>query len=893
MSKSRAFLGALDDILRKSLGAVKKDVQKVKGFAKKLTSETVETLSSEQVDDVIREAAKVSDASIERTIQMEVGDDIKSAVDDTVRIVQDSFKKNGSFTDKTKNRLGTWFTPDEIESIQTLGDDLFTNKKLNRELSNKMKVQEYNKKAVSLEGELRTLLKDDFDRIKPMIDNISGTSADVAKERAKVLWKMRAVAKKKVIAGGMEKKGAIGKIIGLKSTLSDKMDDLFEIANKLNFKSAKDSIDNFANYIDGAEGINHKSKNLLTEMYGEASRFDADTQLKIAKAYDEMVDNVDDIVLVGDGNTTYKSIKGSKAILEKYGLGGEHQSFINRMKNTMRAIKKTEYDMSNGVFNNKHLQFESFSRVPDDIVSNTVERYHTKFLADIGPNYRPLIPTDEHRVAIEAAKKIDPLSSDYNFTKYNSYSERGRLDSSQLAADYSKQLGLADSIKEYIKFPNQMIKKYGDNLLDKVEADFSVLGVSKGDKNIGKFFEGLDDMRRHWNDIHAFPDKMPEGAIANVANTITYLNKVFALSAPRMAMFNALQPITNNVTKNPIQVLKSQLGAGGILFDLCFSKGNMKKAIARNAAREKDPLFRAVKERYFREHYPNVQSALLDMEQPLIGKLKQLSNYVTMMYQTSDTYTRMVNLDACNETFMRAFKRHKGMQLKDPAQFVNLMSKELQIKQLGLRKREKIMKALLKKDMDDAMFQYAKEVTELELYNYGKYGRPELLDKAKKNPIVANAVTFISWPLYYTNVMKTVSRAAAQGNYKPAAYQAALAVGWVGAMSKLSDSSDEEIAQYGKYGLYRTPVIQPLLGLAKLPERSVSGILGPTIDALTYPAVKSTQLLSDQFSENKNIFDYYAQDAEERLERMPASARPTAIYEFYKVMSDIMKGNID
>ena len=866
----------------KEVGAIGKDITKTKGaqVGKALTKEETEkVLQKIAIPEVKKQLGKGFKENVAKIVDEKIVKDRQRVIN----LATETYKKdNKTLTKGVVERLkAVGLDEDEIRKFDTK-ELSFAN--LSETLKNKHRAKYYKE----FEGKLYVEVKDRFgDAFKKIDDQLSKVKDDGVAgtiKRAKILYDARTGWQASVV-GRQPKENVFQKISNIRTTLKDKVDILYKDLKGKGLVNESEKAIQFRSFVDSLEGFQVRSKNMISGLKAEWAKYTDDQQWAIT----QYIENLDKTRMKlrnsnTSGNLAMMQLEADDVIAKQFQLTDDMIMSANKTMDVFRRLKKTEWKMANRDFNyNDLVDFENIKgfNVPDKNL------YSTPKVGDLGINYMHIAPNAERRkelLELSFEKNIfENMSTDLqNLTGGSSMWKSRNIDGSLLRNDRSARLKASEAFDDYIgKYTNSLTKTYGNSYLDEMSTSFTVFSpFNASAKEVGQNIDAVGNLKKHWDDIHARRDNIPESNLFKVMTVFTDLTKKTALASPRTALFNLSQPFTNNVTKDFTSIMKAQLKNTSTFFDIVFTGGNKKNAVQRMINRRHDPATKKVFERYFREFYPDLYAANMNFGHSQFGdKINKLTNWITFAYTNSDMITRAVNLDASILHANKVFKKWGHLKQSNTKEYVKQLRKGLNLDAFGSVDDEVLTNLMMKSNSDDFLYEYARRATDLEIYNYGKYGRPEIIDKAKKNPVTSNMLAFMSWPLYYTEVLGGAISAAKNGNYKPLASLSAIAGGWYLGMSQLAEVDNETLANIGSYGIYRTPVIQPVASLPLALERSFGGVLFPSVAAIMYPGFKTISELDNTITTKPNFFDFTSNNLEKAIVNSPVVSRSKDLYE--------------
>ncbi len=578
------------------------------------------------------------------------------------------------------------------------------------------------------------------------------------------------------------------------------------------------------------------------------------------------------------GQNTFKTPHGktqpvSKKLMQQlqgpdgksfYKLHGEYLDddiirLSNKYTNVQRRLMKSQKDLASGRTQNalENLSVDP-KKIPDSYIEFRGKRFSTDTIGDLGENYIPYVPREAVKESMRKNKILDP-------NVFGALDGTSTLSKARKATRHFEQKPwltkrMDDSIGLYAhKYGKAVEQGAPIEALNRAEASFALTdqfigsttaakgATMQGARNQTKAFQ---DIRQHMQSI--FEKNRDAGAgetllshftdpITNLSKSYALVNRSLAMSSPKLALLNRFQPFNMRFTNEsiPRSFLDNLAGVGKSdmkAVKTLFRKGNMKQVVKElSSQKNMTPIERYTVQKYFDTYMSDMTSAVIHLGEN--KTLRKLSDVITLPFTSGDIAARYSVAKSSVKSIQKAVKKYPGNPKK--------IMKEAAIDVLDYQDQNAVMTALKKANFStvtkEAASSYTNAMINKKLFNYGKFGKPAIIDKARQNPLLALTVTLSTWPMYWGNTMRTVARAYGQGNKQPAKKLLATAATWFGGMaggySMLKDE-DGKFAEYMRdftsYGVNRTPIFSPVSGALNLLNRPVSGIGADQVGMLNY-----------------------------------------------------------
>ena len=327
-----------------------------------------------------------------------------------------------------------------------------------------------------------------------------------------------------------------------------------------------------------------------------------------------------------------------------------------------------------------------------------------------------------------------------------------------------------------------------------------------------------------------------------------------ALSSPVTAGFNAHQPFTNsimyhgfaNVFNGYVALSKAVFEAtpkmiGGTnkafherkIFEFVTSKKWLKKATETVIDEKSLSKYHDVLDWYFHVKNPDVLMTDAFHMEPSVSKI---FGVVTSLFSGSDIFSRGTTLVSVAKQTDAVFAGYKGKWWKDE-KALNKIVKSFHLEEFDAIPRRRLHDLLRTGQAKEFRREFATSAVEMELFDYTRIGRATITNKLILNPLASRAGRFLSWNMFYTDLMKGVKRSWDAGDKEPLINLAKNAAIWYGVAVGASSLTDEGSFAQGvaKKGISRTPFAGSLMAVAGFANRPTLGIGSSTVSTIFAP----------------------------------------------------------
>jgi len=741
-------------------------------------------------------------------------------------------------------------------------------------------------------------------------------------------------ATRRVASDTMRKVNNFSDVQRFSGTLGDKISTLHDEFLKYNNKAGADACKRAHSFLNNAAAIETMTKaakfnteNLMEEM-GDAKRMamrEYISKMEVGRfSFANKLDNA---------GVPLKKIEGDWQLAKELGLSVDDISLFNKVKNIERTTLYGEVARAKSRhpkdFDDSVKEIASlYDNVRDDTIMFK-ENMSFDDIHDIGINYFPIRINPEHKASVSAAKELK-----YGVESLGGYSGEQRAfhrmsrDSagSKASIDFSLRLDPKEEMSQYFdSVVNENTYKAGKQYIDNIGKSatiFDALNHSKdfieGKREYADAYGGmLNNVMKTWEDMFA-PQKQPTHWLTKGLATITDANTALALGQsvtailglplgnfggfaegqrmplfnflqvlPTTAMFKGIMPTLGAIKDSPsfVKAFLASKGEGSV-FKKMLSKSNIELSIKSMTEGIQEPVLKKAFTDYWKYEAPDVtMQSLYTMN----GRMQQVFSALTTIFKMSDISARGVGLTAAVKYGERQYARHADSIAKGSAKAIDSIVKDLHMYEFNSLEREYIMEAV--KNKSEFLSRFARMSVRSELFNYSRYFRPGMITKYKKHWASARAMRFMTWNMYYTNLLRGVKRSYDAGDKAPAVNAAKLASAWFGilALSKLTD--DETVDSFAAYGIGRTPVIAPLVGMVNMGYRDVSGILAPSISTMAVlPLMVGDKMFDIIGNSKKDNIDYVYENVYNNFKRQPALRVPI-VKELFEYTEELIQGD--
>ncbi len=751
-------------------------------------------------------------------------------------------------------------------------------------------------------------------QIEAMFSNLDvKTSKELNKNVGAAVAAARSVAGKTLRES--KRFGTIDKHTG---TINDKISLLHDEFLRNGNKAGADACKMAKRYVDNAaaiETLNRAAKfnveNLLNEVPLEKRQ-------KMREYVSEMdVNRFSFADKIDDGIGIPKRIEGDWQLASNLGLSVDDVARVNKIKNydriTLYGESKRELASSPKDLDDVTREVSAlYENISDDAIIFK-ENLTAGDVRDIGINYWPAKPNAEHKEAIRLAKvekygesSIESYWGDQIATHRMMRDPKG----SKLVKDYSLR---EDPLVEYMSYFDSVsvenTRKAGAKYLDSIGKRATVYDLLNNSKKYVEgardyapvYKEGLNNILTDWHNMFAV-QQQPTNVIMKGIAHITDMNTALALGQSitgllgpafgnfgavaeggRMPFFNFLQVLpTTAMFKGILPTLGAMYEAPSAnlaylksvkqnsIFKKMTSKGNIEGAIDIMTEGIKDPLLKKAFSDYWKYEAPDVtMQELYSMN----GKVQKVFSALTTIFKLSDVSARGVGLTAAVRYGERQYAKYADDISKGSAKAIDRLVQDMHLYEFNSLDREYIMEAMRNKE--EFLSRFARMSVRSELYNYSRYFRPAAITASRTHWAKARAARFLSWNMYYANLLKGVKRSYDAGDKAPMRNAAMLASTWFGALYLGGLVDDDTVDSYVTYGIGRTPVIAPIVGTVGTTYRELTGIMAPSISTAVVLPIKVADSLFDLIDNEKtDSVDYIYEKVYNNFKRSPVLRVP-------------------
>jgi len=937
MSKTKGFIAAIK-VVSKKIG--KQFANVVDDLQVAVGDDALKVMDKYALNTITKVKSQITKRKsyftfIDKTVDENVSNKINALTDEFKAIRKGSESAKAALSKKVKQQTGITIPESSFDDVNALRDDVknFHRKaiyeKINDDLYSELHFYGGDDRLITETAQGLGLKKES---VKKMWENgnigkfMAGLTVDDAKKLNKHLYKSVA-ANRKLASLQVNEVFKFSELERYSGTIQDDISRMYDVFGKTGNKAGQAACEKahaFVTYANSLETVIDRTGKSIASVLEETtperrlairnyveSQIAADIKAKPIKTKDGIFRNIE-----ADWDNVYKNALSDDEVL-----------LANKITNANRLTKKYEYDLyyskdSKDLKDTLANSVNALDDIADDVILYKDIDLSTPEIGDYGINYWHVSITDEHRKTVRAAidAKHDGINWDNTGSKQYGYQISRRSGGSEALFDAEKRLDPLDELNKYFyEFRDYNLHRIGKAYMENIRQAATIEDLLNTSKAFAKHKQKYDKSTKfmvnaiaeRWDRIFARqtqPDNIVTKLLAGVADantsaalgqSITSLTNVFvgdfssAAVGQRMPFFNSLQPMTTTAMfkgiiptlaalKDSPSVAKAFMKAtkqnGG--FKKIFSPANMEIAIKDISNNIDDPLLQKAWKDYWKYENPDV---LMKQLYTMDSKIQTVYDALTTIFRLSDISSRSTAIAAAVRHAERQYGRYAPEQILkgDPKTLDNLV-RNLHLWEFNSLDRKHIMEAVKKKE--EFISRYATASVRSELFNYSRYFRPEIVERAKTHWATARAVRFLSWNMYYTNLLRGVHRSYINGDKEPLRNMLKLAIVWYGTASYGSGVDDKTIQSFANYGIGRTPMISPVIGTATTSYRELTGILAPSIAVMTALPLKVADILSDSASgekSQKDFVDYAWEKNYNLLVRQPA-ARP-----FIKIYKDI------
>jgi len=541
-------------------------------------------------------------------------------------------------------------------------------------------------------------------------------------------------------------------------------------------------------------------------------------------------------------------------------------------------------------------------------VKDATAKLGSKHAGDLGINYFPRQASPEGEAILQKnwEKYHNP---DYDTPKTGGKaslaSSKVRTRDSFLDRNPEYEMGFIDVLDKFAS--EKRFKFIRNTMTDEVNtmaihASEDILGntILKGKKQfdpvMNKYKQPLTALQDHL-DMHFAPTAKAEGLIGGTFEAFMKASVAAALSSTKAITFNLPQTINNMGAF--VGYLRTAKEYGFTLLPGTWAMG---KGIVKpwQYKESMDSLIRSVTEKSrnsadvqysmlkYMENYSNLVHGLTGGKTGLgdvplaeaMGKFAKagfgkkfdaLINYILMPYQTSDTITRLTGGIASAKKAEDVWTKYGAETLSGKEKIID----ELFINSLGETYSHDIKQFLVDGNKREFIAKYTEASVNKGLYDYRQ--KPELLDKVKDKPVLRKALLFSSWNMYYMKVLDGALTEYANGNTAPINKMLMYSMAWFAGFSAASGSEDPMWAEWAAYGMGRTPVVMPTMGLYGKGFDTPFGFAGSALAIPLYFTAGSMKWVSESLGGRPDSLDYVTRESKQQIFKNPVVRGATKI----------------
>jgi len=611
-----------------------------------------------------------------------------------------------------------------------------------------------------------------------------------------------------------------------------------------------------------------------------------------------------------------KMVNVDRELQQRLGLADEDILIANKVNNTLRGMRKLHFDrfQAKTVKEMEDIAQDApymFDNIPDDDLMYVGEKFSIPDFGDFGINYFPISIKDEYKAKVVAAIVAKNPERAANFSRYGGKQMNykfARSEGSVASQIMENRNPIGVTMDRYFnEYSRDMSYGMGKAHINNIGSSATIYDLFNASGNMKKgddYKKAWKSMVRHIDDRWEIIFKgqaQPQGVISRFiansadANTSMALGQSFSSitklligdvggfsKGQRLPAFNYLQALTNtgmmkgvmpvlggmrmtpSLVKNYAKTIRGK-GLGSIL-----DKNNIQMALDATVAEIVDRDISRATVDYWKYENPDVlMQTLYTMDKPM----QKFMNFITTSYRLSDITTRNVVVAAS----VNYAKPHYASYINtierggNKSKAIGHLKKALHMYEFGFLDRKYIMRAV---DNPQKFYsRYAQMSVRSELYNYSRYFRPEIVDKMKTHWATARASRFLTWNMYYTNLLRGVYRSYQNGDKAPLIKLGMISAGWFGTMTAAGRFDNSMIEDWANYGVGRTPGLGPLVSGSMTTTRDAFGILAPSFLNITAPVIFAGDALADTVQGaggKSDALDWAAKTTYNKVKNQPA-----------------------
>ena len=630
--------------------------------------------------------------------------------------------------------------------------------------------------------------------------------------------------------------------------------------------------------------IDNRSK--IVREYITKARKEVMEEVPLERKAGELVDN-----LIVDSKLAIEL--GMKP--EELQLAGKTVNILRRSSHAFAELEKGTYSIHESM-----PSYNTFTKKID--LTHMDMQASSSSMGDAGMNYFP----SKAKWAKEAGK---------SGRTYSGEEVRAGFQKSKSSVNQLKEEARLSPIEElenyYSEYSNTIGKSAGRAKLNELAASLTtdnIAGVGTANKMSvseveSKFRPLVDNIADGFNNAYKSSGELHTGMAGVIEKgiyTVADVNTAAALTNPVLAFWNTLQPVTNT---SALVEFKHLFGAyRDVTVELAKGSGKIAKDMRTNAADvglansvandmwiesgvdmlQTGKLSSTVK-KSLNFYFGNKRVDIMENHlHTMNSKLRTFMNIVTMPFKMSDVGARVVAITAsarqAEAKAMPYFR--KGYS---EGGFKKL-SRELHLDALYAADADNLM--LLYKSGQSAKFiaSYAAMVVDKTLYNYSKFGTPQFLERMKGHQAAQRIFRFQSWNMHYLDMASGVSSAYMAGDKEPARRMGMAAIAWLATLGVAAQGAEDggRMESALLYGLGRTPIGGPGVGVVSQGLRAPLGMLTHPVALIGYPFVATMDnVVSAVSGSEKTPFSWSKDKLYQQGKSQPAVKRIIDATEFF------------
>jgi hypothetical protein len=693
---------------------------------------------------------------------------------------------------------------------------------------------------------------------------------------------------------------------GTMGTIGDIMSDLGSTAGKVYADLHKGGRKVAAGIVENMYLLNEAQdmfKMKTTDLFKNASSVMKNKEN--ANSIRRYIENMDVQNLRRGGTPYSKMVEGDWKLAAQLGLTVDDVKLSNKIVNAFRNSKRVQDRWAkNRIYDSSDLPV--WNEVRDDVVQ------YKQLLGqdDFGANYFHAVGTKDYlqKIMQKSPKLADRLGLTLEDEHKKAFAFwKMRKDQSSLRMDDANRLAPWEELDHYHRqYTGYMVKRQYSTLNNELHRAL-LLDVQPG----SVYKDIIQPLQRHINVRTAHKPYVPwseKSPFGKAIDGFMQTNIALALQSPRMWFFNHFQGAVNgsstkgftneflSVVKMDAKLLKEFGKDPMALYRTLRDPNELNTMFRRIAKNQEDPFARSLFDRYVNEH-PEFYKIVLPYEGGE-GKLRKVTDIITNGFQASDKIARFAMFNSAlnhgKKAHAKFVKNIKGGMNRREA--LAKLWKDAHLGEFDNIAQKKIVDAINFKNIEnnkEFLYQYGKRTVKVEGFDYNRAGSPFLKEWAQtKSPLLATAMTFTTWNMYYTQLLKGAVRSFQAGDKRPLTYLGAFGFAWYVGAGMAASSDSEIVADYGRYATGRIPGLSPILGLWEMPFKEPAGVWTPVLRGSMLPVVAGLDYVNDKLfpGTKKNSIDYMLNDSLNDLKhRTIGYNRLRGYYEFGEQLVNDMR----